>query len=379
MNSDPKVLFLATNSYAGMGPYVISIINSFSADDNIRLYLVDWGNDYYKNNLKPELRPLAKIVKLPTQNIPQRFLQVITGKYKFRDDLLSFIKKEGFDIIHPLSNVTDLQLVKRMSEISTVFLTIHDLHPHSANKAFYKEWRQNKLYDRIFKSINFCKYLNTNSLGQLAEQRVLYPEHRHFFTNFPTLMTEAIKHGTKIPAELTNVKHYILFFGRIEAYKGIDVLIEAFKLLTSSSNLKLVIAGKGDFDRSYTKDVIYINRYIDDEEIAYLYQNAECVVYPYTSATQSGVLSIASYFGTPMITSDIPYFKEVLGDGYPLFFSNKDIDSLFNVLNNFLCHNLIPYKKLSSDIYISHYSSNKLKEDLLRVYNTIYNEVAHTR
>ena len=43
-----------------------------------------------------------------------------------------------------------------------------------------------------------------------------------------------------------------------------------------------------------------INRYIKDSEVAYLYQHAQCVVYPYISATQSGVLSLAFYYQTPV-------------------------------------------------------------------------------
>ena len=41
-----------------------------------------------------------------------------------------------------------------------------------------------------------------------------------------------------------------------------------------------------------------------------LFSRAAVVVYPYISATQSGVTSIAGYFGKPMVLSDLPYFRE---------------------------------------------------------------------
>lgn len=68
-----------------------------------------------------------------------------------------------------------------------------------------------------------------------------------------------------------------------------------------SDKYDLVIAGSVQisFERkSNEQHVTFINRYILDEEVRYLYEHAACVVYPYISATQSGVLSIAYYFGT---------------------------------------------------------------------------------
>lgn len=59
-------------------------------------------------------------------------------------------------------------------------------------------------------------------------------------------------------------------------------------------------------------NVIMINRYIKDTEIRYMYEQAACVVYPYISATQSGVLSLAFYFRTPTLTSDVPFFVVLL-------------------------------------------------------------------
>ena len=41
-----------------------------------------------------------------------------------------------------------------------------------------------------------------------------------------------------------------------------------------------------------------------------LFNRAALIVYPYISATQSGVTSIASYFGKPMVLSELPFFKQ---------------------------------------------------------------------
>jgi len=64
----------------------------------------------------------------------------------------------------------------------------------------------------------------------------------------------------------------------------------------NGSNCKLVIAGKGHVYETHDKRIIRICRFIDDSEIAELFKRAQYIVYPYRSATMSGVLSIAYYF-----------------------------------------------------------------------------------
>lgn len=71
------------------------------------------------------------------------------------------------------------------------------------------------------------------------------------------------------------------------------------------------------------------NRYIADEEIRNLYEGAACVVYPYYSATQSGVLSLAFYFETPVICSDIPFFKAIIEKSQSgILFDNGNVEDL---------------------------------------------------
>lgn len=95
-------------------------------------------------------------------------------------------------------------------------------------------------------------------------------------------------------------KKYILFFGRIEKYKGIDILYKSFcESQELQKEYTLVIAGKGRFlmqQNERNLNILFINRYIKDTEVGYLFKNAAAVVYPYISATQSGVLSLSCFF-----------------------------------------------------------------------------------
>ena len=102
---------------------------------------------------------------------------------------------------------------------------------------------------------------------------------------------------------------YFLFFGRIDKYKGIICLLNAYKLY--SGDVGLVIAGNGEMtveEKQALKEetrCIYINRYIKDEEMVWLFENAYALVLPYLEATQSGIIPISYTFGKPVIVSNV--------------------------------------------------------------------------
>ena len=123
-----------------------------------------------------------------------------------------------------------------------------------------------------------------------------------------------------------NIKEYILFFGTVDKYKGVDLLVDAYCNLTCKS-LKLVIAGRGFDIETHNENIIRINRFIEDEEVAYLFKKAKFIVYPYRSATMSGVLSLAYYFNKKVLASTIPFFEDNATLNVVLFKVN-DIDDL---------------------------------------------------
>ena len=68
-----------------------------------------------------------------------------------------------------------------------------------------------------------------------------------------------------MPLEVSGLKEYILFFGTVDKYKGVDLLVDAYCNLTCKS-LKLVIAGRGFDIETHNENIIRINRFIEDEE-----------------------------------------------------------------------------------------------------------------
>ena len=121
---------------------------------------------------------------------------------------------------------------------------------------------------------------------------------------------------------LASEKKNILFFGLIREYKGLDILLEAFRALPD--DYQLIIAGEpyGSFDKYRKiieslpgKDRIFMDlKYIKDSEVADYFSAADVAVLPYRSATQSGISSVSYHFEIPMIVTDVGGLKETIGD-----------------------------------------------------------------
>jgi D-inositol-3-phosphate glycosyltransferase len=130
--------------------------------------------------------------------------------------------------------------------------------------------------------------------------------------------------------QLTDNQRYILFFGFIRKYKGLDLLIEALGLLkkknnTGVSDLKLLIAGEFYGDEAFYKDLIKAQNlenqvviksdYIVNDDVKYYFGAADVVVQPYRSATQSGISQIAYHFEKPMIVTNVGGLSEIVPHG----------------------------------------------------------------
>ncbi|WP_418981675.1 glycosyltransferase family 4 protein [Alistipes sp.] len=121
---------------------------------------------------------------------------------------------------------------------------------------------------------------------------------------------------------------YVLFFGLIRDYKGLDLLIDAWGLLKRSGRFagrKLLVAGefyapKERFVRQIAEnglqgEVLLHDYFIPDEQVKYFFSAADFVVQPYRTATQSGVTQIAYQFCTPMVVTDVGGLPEIVPDG----------------------------------------------------------------
>lgn len=175
-----------------------------------------------------------------------------------------------------------------------------------------------------------------------------------------------------------NKTNYILFFGRISPYKGIDYLINAVKRM--GDDVQLIIAGGGTvyFPKSlYEGDsrIILMNRYIDMNELYELISNCSIVVCPYTDATQSGVVMTAYSLYKPVIVTDVGGLPDMVDDGKTGFvIPSKSAESLYKVLNEIYTNPSI-LQTLSDNIKKKYMSGVGSWQTIANQYLNIYTNI----
>ncbi|MCK4921103.1 MAG: glycosyltransferase [Bacteroidales bacterium] len=148
----------------------------------------------------------------------------------------------------------------------------------------------------------------------------------------------------KLRLNLEDNISYILFFGLIRKYKGLDILLKAMPLL-KNANIKLLVAGefydsKEEYlnlaeDLGIRDRVVFYGKFIPDDEVKLFFSASDLVVQPYRSATQSGVTQIAYHFGIPMVVTRVGGLPEIVEDGKTGFLSDVNENSLAEAIDSF--------------------------------------------
>lgn len=229
-------------------------------------------------------------------------------------------------------------------------------------------------HERRFGDLILTKYFLNSIDGFITLSHKVLEDLKKFRPNAPALYTphplydnfgqpvareEAMKHLGLDPDY-----KYLLFFGFIREYKGLDWLLTAF----SDSNfrqykVKLVVAGEYYTssqkyevilrEKHLEDDVIMHTHFIADDMVPYYFSAADLVVQPYKSATQSGVTQIAYHFEKPILVTDVGGLGEIVPDKKAGYTVSPDVPSIAAALNDFFendrsaefIHNLKEEKK----------------------------------
>ncbi len=119
---------------------------------------------------------------------------------------------------------------------------------------------------------------------------------------------------------------YLLYFGIIRHYKGLDLLLEAFADgRLKKFPVKLIVSGEFYEDSKPYLDIIEKHHlhdriilktdFVPDCEVANYFCSADLIVLPYRDATQSGVTQIAYHFTKPMLVTNVGGLSEIVPDG----------------------------------------------------------------
>lgn len=174
---------------------------------------------------------------------------------------------------------------------------------------------------------------------------------------------------------------YLLSFGLVRKYKGLDLLIRALaseKL--SHLPLKLIVAGEfyDDFE-SYRKlvdelgisdKVMMDNEFIPNAEVVRYFCAGDLVVQPYKDATQSGVTQVAYHFDKPMVVTNVGALPEMVPDGEAGYVVDTDPEAIAEAIRKYFDENKQPEfqenvkklkKKYSWDVFLE--AIDKLSEE----------------
>ncbi|RAU81598.1 glycosyltransferase [Pontibacter arcticus] len=141
--------------------------------------------------------------------------------------------------------------------------------------------------------------------------------------------------------------NYILFFGFIRAYKGLDLLLRALAepVLKANPSIKLIIAGEFyEAAEPYLEliqeldlqdKLILRTNFIPNSEVRHYFCAGDLVVQPYKHATQSGVTQIAYHFDKPMVITNVGGLAELVPDGEVGYVVAPNAEAIAGAINDF--------------------------------------------
>lgn len=232
----------------------------------------------------------------------------------FTKKILSIIKDNDPDILHFQYGTPWFILIFPFLKKYTIITTMHDvvMHPGEENV-----WTS--LNHSIMRENSDALIVHGKRLKNLMRKTFHYKKNIYVTLHGNYNILKAKK-------RFNEEKNWILFFGRIHKYKGLDYLIRSEPFIRKAvKDFKIVIAGEGDDIKPYKKiitdqgsslkDFLIYNYHVSDNKMIELLQKSSIIVLPYIEASQSGVLPLAYQFNKPVITTDVGSLSEVVKNG----------------------------------------------------------------
>lgn len=265
--------------------------------------------------------------------------------------------------------------------------TVHNIVPHSATEGGVKTHR------RIYEAVDS---IVVHTEGNRDEFRAIYPqipaERVHVVPMIDSNSDDAeaqnghVRRDKQEARDLLNLPldaPIILFFGAIRHYKGLDLLIEAFKQAhIVRPDLHLLIAGKLDpTERALLPsaetlrglpNTTFHDGFVPSDDVWKYYTAADIVVHPYRQITQSAALISAMSFGRAVIVSDVGGMHEAL-DGNGWVIPTGNVQALSKALIDAITDMNIVEKmgQQSRHLIETRHSRQAVAQKLLEVYQTV--------
>jgi glycosyltransferase involved in cell wall biosynthesis len=176
--------------------------------------------------------------------------------------------------------------------------------------------------------------------------------------------------------------NYMLFFGIIRKYKGLDLLLKAMATnLLDNLNIKLLVVGEFYTDPepyfevirdlNLEERVIVKNEFIPAKDIKYYFSSADLVAQTYHTASQSGISQIAYNFDCPMLVTNVGGLSEMIPHGKVGYVVEKEPKEIAEAIQDFYSNNraeeFIPHIKEEK----KQYSWDRFVEKMVTFYHDL--------
>jgi glycosyltransferase involved in cell wall biosynthesis len=259
------------------------------------------------------------------------------------------------DIIHfqwlPVPLI-DRRYLSRLGRVAPLFLTLHNTASFHGSlvQRLHQETGLSSVFQYLSGLIVHTEYSKRVVIerGWVSAEKIHVVPHGvldYYRSASSSVMTASAS------AAAPSGEPTILFFGQIEHYKGIDLLLRAFAGLPPAIQRanRICIAGKPGMDANVLKklasslkierQITWMLRFINEEEVPGLFASAAVVALPYREIDQSGVLMTAIAFAKPIIASRIGGLAETIEDHrHGRLFPAGDVPALTAVLEDMLGH-----------------------------------------
>jgi len=172
-------------------------------------------------------------------------------------------------------------------------------------------------------------------------------------------------------SSIDNKDKYILFFGLIRKYKGLDLLLDVIaSKKMKKMNIKLIIAGEFyDSKNNYINKINELNiknrvilhdYYIKNKDVRNYFCASDIVVQPYISATQSGVSMVAYNFNKPLLLTNVGGLSEYVDHKNNGYLVNPNVEEIVEALHDYYVNDREESFTNSIKTQKSHYSWDNL-------------------
>lgn len=360
------ILFLGRN---GAGPkYAYEMTKSLSENsDDIFQVIVpenidnksDWNRLKYPNlsiefvkTYNNKLEYILSLVNFPN-------LKLITNK----------IKKYNPHVIYlPMGSLLNFALLPLLKQYKIIY-TLHDPELHSGERNFFIELLKKieiKHSNKLILLNNYYKEFVSKKYNVNNDNIEIIP-HAGFFSS-------------SIPSFEEDFKYKILFLGRIEKYKGIDLLLDSIPYIREKvPHIKITLAGKGDLSiyqekiNNVIENIDIKNYWISDHEVNTLLKNHDFLILPYIDASQSGVIPLALGNGKTVIATNVGALSEQIPNNIG-FCVDPDVDEISKSVISIYCNGKDYLNGLNRRAYqyaITNLTWKSSSEKLLKIANSI--------